>query len=82
MGYRVRIYTSVTYWCSHHPFGAFTNNTELSQIYVDMVLRNIVLSRVNAAVRNIKEAIAEVDEFAKVSSPHSNEIVLEVMSTL
>mmetsp|Transcript_26422 Transcript_26422/g.43263 ORF Transcript_26422/g.43263 Transcript_26422/m.43263 type:complete len:856 (-) Transcript_26422:916-3483(-) len=48
----------------HHPFGPFTNTIGLSEVFVDMALRNSVLSRLNAALRLIKRALSHIEHFA------------------
>lgn len=49
----------------HHPFGPFSGSNELSQIFIDHIRRNIVVSRVDTAIRMIKESLLKVDAFVQ-----------------
>lgn len=49
----------------HHPFGPYATTTGLSRIYVDMVMRNSIVSRLDQALNKIHKAIARIDQFAK-----------------
>ena len=59
---------------SEHPFGAFTNNSRLSQIYYDTILRNVILSRINVALTIIQDTMIELDQFAKVKKINKQKI--------
>lgn len=50
----------------HHPFGPYATTTGISRVFVDMVTRNAVLSRLDQALKKIHKSIADVDRFAKV----------------
>lgn len=49
----------------HHPFGPYATTTGISRVFVDMVTRNAVLSRLDQALKKIHKSIADVDRFAK-----------------
>lgn len=49
-----------------HPFGYFSNSSQLSQIHIDVALRNVVLSRIAFAYEVINSSIQDIDQFAKV----------------
>lgn len=48
----------------HHVFGPFSRTTDLSQVFVDQVLRNSIVSRVDAALVAIFGAMEKVERFA------------------
>jgi len=48
----------------HHPFGPFTSTSSLSQIYLDLILRNAILSRVTSALALVQKAVHRVDAFS------------------
>ena len=50
----------------HHPFGPYATTSGVSRVFVDMVTRNAVLSRLDQALKKIHKSIADVDRFAKV----------------
>eukprot|EP00741_Cyanophora_paradoxa_P002810 tig00000630_g2729.t1 len=47
-----------------HPFGPFSNSTELSDVLVDHVGRNALLARLHAALGALRAATHRVDHFA------------------
>eukprot|EP00003_Mantamonas_plastica_P025575 TRINITY_DN5042_c0_g1_i3.p1 TRINITY_DN5042_c0_g1~~TRINITY_DN5042_c0_g1_i3.p1 ORF type:complete len:832 (+),score=235.54 TRINITY_DN5042_c0_g1_i3:3-2498(+) len=71
-----RSVTDFSWAIGAHPFGPFSNETQISQIFVDSVLRNSIISRINAAFHTIQESVALVDDFAKeyVQNPFGEEI--------
>ena len=48
----------------HHPFGPFSNCSSLSQVSRDTAVRNVILSRVDAATRLVQDALGDVRAFA------------------
>lgn len=58
-----RVVHDYTWALGHHPYGYFSNHSQLSTIFTDTILRNLVISRVDSSINVIKEAIREVDEF-------------------
>ncbi|KAG6428284.1 hypothetical protein SASPL_112535 [Salvia splendens] len=47
-----------------HPFGPFSNTTQISQLLRDVALRNAVYARVDAALHRIRETSEAVQAFA------------------
>lgn len=47
----------------HHPFGPFSSSIGVSQIFLDNILRNSILSRVNYALKMVREAVNALDQF-------------------
>ncbi|BBN07035.1 hypothetical protein MPTK1_4g00410 [Marchantia polymorpha subsp. ruderalis] len=51
-------------WASgHHPFGPFSNTSSISQLLVDTALRNTIYSRVDMALRKIRDANEKIQAF-------------------
>jgi hypothetical protein len=50
----------------YHPFGPFASTTTLSQVYIDAIIRNHIISRVDFALKNLALVTKEIDDFAKV----------------
>ncbi|KAL2629904.1 hypothetical protein R1flu_014590 [Riccia fluitans] len=51
-------------WASgHHPFGPFSNTSTISQLLVDTSLRNTIYSRVDMALRKIRDANEKIQAF-------------------
>eukprot|EP00742_Colponemidia_sp_Colp-10_P008774 GILJ01009525.1.p1 GENE.GILJ01009525.1~~GILJ01009525.1.p1 ORF type:complete len:770 (+),score=115.28 GILJ01009525.1:103-2310(+) len=48
----------------HHPFGVFSKTPHLSQIFIDSILRNSIVSRLNSALRVTRHAIDKIDAFS------------------
>lgn len=63
-----KIVRDFTWAFGYHPFCPFSqfNHHEVSEIFIDVGLRNLIFIRINNAVSKIKEAITEVDAFTKV----------------
>ncbi|CAN6468995.1 unnamed protein product [Victoria cruziana] len=47
-----------------HPFGPFSNSSEISQMLHDIALRNTIYARVDASLRKIRETSEAVQTFA------------------
>lgn len=47
-----------------HPFGPFSNTTQISQMLQDVALRNTIYARVDSALRRIRETSEAVQTFA------------------
>eukprot|EP00252_Welwitschia_mirabilis_P008780 TRINITY_DN20945_c0_g1_i1.p1 TRINITY_DN20945_c0_g1~~TRINITY_DN20945_c0_g1_i1.p1 ORF type:complete len:808 (+),score=153.41 TRINITY_DN20945_c0_g1_i1:214-2637(+) len=47
-----------------HPFGPFSNVSQISQLLRDTALRNTIYARVDAALHKIRDAVEEVQSFA------------------
>lgn len=47
-----------------HPFGPFSNTSQVSQLLQDAALRNIIYARVDSALRRIRETSEAVQSFA------------------
>lgn len=41
----------------HHPFGPFSNCTGLSDLLLDTSLRNAIFSRVDTAIRGVRDSV-------------------------
>jgi len=46
-----------------HPFGPFSNSSSMGAIFKDSAQRNDILSRTDTALRQVREALREVDGF-------------------
>lgn len=47
-----------------HPFGPFTQSTQISALYGDVVQRNAAVARLDLSIRMARAAVAEVNAFA------------------
>ncbi|XP_040991272.1 uncharacterized protein LOC121238468 [Juglans microcarpa x Juglans regia] len=47
-----------------HPFGPFSNTSQISQMLQDVALRNTIYARVDSALRKIRETSEAVQDFA------------------
>ena len=64
-----KVVNDFTWAFGYHPFCPFSefNYPQVSEIFIDIGLRNLILVRTNNAISNVKEAVTLVDEFAKVN---------------
>ncbi len=60
-----RIVENYIWSYGNHPFGPFSVNNGMSQIFFDMALRNEVLSRLNSGLMLTRDAISRIEHFAR-----------------
>jgi hypothetical protein len=56
-----RIVTDYLWANGHHPFGPFSNATRVSRVMADAALRHDVVGRMDAALRIVGSAMAEIE---------------------
>eukprot|EP00823_Brevimastigomonas_motovehiculus_P008693 TRINITY_DN804_c0_g1_i1.p1 TRINITY_DN804_c0_g1~~TRINITY_DN804_c0_g1_i1.p1 ORF type:complete len:861 (-),score=204.32 TRINITY_DN804_c0_g1_i1:153-2735(-) len=57
------IVTNYLWAVGRHPFGPFSSSVHLSQIFVDTIVRNVIISRITVALRLIRDAVLQVEQF-------------------
>jgi len=70
-----RVEVDYSWALGHHPYGPFSNISSVSQIFLDTIIRNAVISGINSAIVVVKEAVGQIDHFAKdyLVSPFGND---------
>lgn len=63
----------------HHPFGPFSNCSKFSAVQLDTAQRNAIYSRVDTALRAVRESLADVEGFTSeyLESPFGGRLGLE-----
>lgn len=62
-----RVEFDYTWAIGDHPFGPFASSPKISNIFVQALRRNAVLSRVHSGVSIIRDTIGKIDNFAEVN---------------
>ena len=53
----------------HHPFGPFADDLELSELFINSINRNSIVSRIQKGITDIRDSLKLIDQFAEVEFP-------------